>query len=171
MDALITPQEAFLLNNLTSVPTNLKNFNTKLVEYFRVFWDKHSLEKDWFRKNTDHYMTEEKPVFHGLVLSGDSLLLKWAKKGITNMFAADGISFVETYSDFDGIHNRGGEFTFLNVNDVKNVSLPQFLNGKTYDLILVFNDLEITDEMRSTLLSITRYKLLQQIVFIQTKDT
>ena len=171
MDSLITPQEALLLNTLTAAPTSLESFNTKLVTYFKVFWDKHSLEKDWLSKNTDHYMTEEKPVFHGLVLSGDSLLLKQAKKSIINLFAANGISFVMSYGDFDGIHNRGGEFTFLNINDIKNVSLPQFLNSRTYDLILVFNDLEATDEMHSTLLSITRYKLLQQIVFIQTKDT
>ena len=140
------------------------DFKHALVEYFKLFWEKHSLSRDWMALDTAEWMTEEKPYFHGLVLAINTDEMKLFKDYIETIMAKEHMRL--SMRSGDTRFNRAGEFTFLDINNNKNKSLPAFLNGRVYDLIVVV-DFIPTQDMVDTFMSFTRDKNPDRIVCLK----
>jgi len=118
-----------------------------LIDYFRPFWD---YGRDFMTLNP----SAPQPHFHGMIISTNQEHLEQSKKNLVTAFGKSGIGFNKSYiGKADSIHNRAGEFTFLNIKEDEFNSQYDLLRGRDCDIVIVTPEIIITEEMEKQLVA------------------
>lgn len=122
------------------------HISKQIIELFTPFWEAHTLPRNWMEIDTSHYMTEEKPVFHGLVLAADEAVLRDADRYLRKLFNHHGMWM--SGGMHDCIYNRAGEWTLSLLN--ANRTLDEIIRNRSYDIVLCL-DFEQGEDFKEVL--------------------
>lgn len=141
---LKTIDEIILRHSKSLQQMEPKTFSEILVEYFMQYWKLHRMPDD------GSISFESLPMFHGMFISARKDLLAHGEKYIRKVMPFQFNRGLRAPL----IYNRAGEFTFLDLT--KEDSLQKVLNGRTYDIYILMEDIEPTEEMITILAKHTK---------------
>lgn len=137
----------------------VKTFTDRLIEYISYYWKQHQ----WTAKDMETIPPSKPvsyPVFHGMVIYSDTDMIdkNIFKQSLLRLLASHNMSMYGGINrNTEIIISNFGEFSFVNV-DTYNKPLAVLLNGRTYDIIFIFQskNLVVTDEMLSNIVACTK---------------